>query len=444
MASINQACDGWAETKGAYRLFDNEKLDRGKMLTTHRKRIQERILSGGFSRILLIQDTSFLNYTEHFKTLGLGPIGHVNKHKDRKADSKGLVLHTAMAMSLDGLPLGIMDQNIWAREPEEERPKWRKKAGRKRVAIGNKESNKWLKALDETVPWVPEGVQAITVADRESDLFEFIARAEKLKTHYVIRSCWNRAVQVDHEAHYLWDYLSTVDIAGSYEIEVEVARIAKQKVAGKRLARLEVRFARVELRRPPKKKVDRTECFAFIPAYIVSAKEVGAPKGIEPLEWMLLTNVPVKSFKDAKERIDWYKLRWHIENFHKVLKSGLKVELCRLETVDRLERYVTVCSIVGWHLYWLTHINRVAPESPCDTLLAEHEWKALYCRVHKTSKPPKDPPSTRDAVRWIAGLGGFLGRKGDGEPGIITLWRGWQRLTDISADWLLFQPQTCG
>lgn len=285
-------------------MFGNEKVNVQKILDCRRKRVQSRIEAYGLSRILLIQDTSFLNYTEHFKTLGLGPIGCVNKRKATKADSKGLVVHTAMAMSLDGLPLGILDQNIWARETEEKRPSWRKQHRRKRVPIEQKESYKWLNALDRTTPWVPAGVQAITVADRESDVFEFIARAEKSKAHYAIRSARDRAVQVEHEAYYLWDYLSTLDAGGTYEIEVDLPRVAKQKVAATRTARLEVRFARVELRRPPKKKVDRTECFAFIPTYAVWAKEIGSPGEIEPLEWMLLTNVPVERFEDAKERID--------------------------------------------------------------------------------------------------------------------------------------------
>jgi len=431
LASINQACSDWAETKGAYRLFDNEKVVVKTILDAHRRRVQERIQ--GHDRILI----SFLNYTEHFKTLGLGPIGCVNKKKT-KSDSKGLVIHTAFALSQEGLPLGILDQEMWSREPKEERPAWRKKACRKRILIKNKESNKWLRSISSTEQWIPEDVQAVTVADRESDLFEFIARAEHLRTHYLIRSCWDRAIQVEHEAYYLWDYLSNVDSAGSYEIEVEAPRVAKQKVLPRRMAKFEIRFTRVELRRPPKKKIDRTECPPFLSAYVVWAKEVDPPQGLEPLEWMLLTNVPVKNFNDAKERIDWYKLRWHIENFHKVLKSGLNVELCRLQTAERLKKYVTLCCIVAWHLYWLTHINRVEPETQCTRVLEEHEWKALFCKINKTRDLPTNPPTTREAVRWIASLGGFLGRKGDGEPGIISLWRGYQRLTDISENWLLF------
>ncbi len=136
--------------------------------------------------------------------------------------------------------------------------------------------------------------------------------------------------------------------------------------------------------------------------------------------------------------MNWYKLRWHIESFHKVLKSGCNIELCRLQTADRLERYVTVLSIVAWRLYWMTHVNRVSPEKSCAEVLAEHEWKALCCKVKKTKLPPTEPPTIREAIRWIAGLGGFLGRKGDGEPGITTFWRGWQRLIDLSDSWLIF------
>ena len=129
-ASINQACTDWAEAKGAYRLFDNEKIEVQKMLDAHRKKTQERI--EGNQCILVIQDTSFLNYTGHFKTLGLGPIG---KYNETQSNVKGLVVHTALALTLEGLPLGILDQEIWARKSEDLRPIWRKKAKVKRVPI---------------------------------------------------------------------------------------------------------------------------------------------------------------------------------------------------------------------------------------------------------------------------------------------------------------------
>jgi hypothetical protein len=436
LSSINHACGDWAATKAAYRLFDNNKVDSEKILAPHQLRTQERIR--GQARVLVIQDTCFLNYTEHFKTQGLGPIGHVNKKKVTKSDSKGLIMHTALAVSTAGLPLGILDQEIWVREYEKDRPAWRKKATRKRVPIEKKESYKWLRALMQTTPLIPPGTQAITVCDRESDVYEFIAKAEALKTNYLIRSSWNRAIQAKSEDYYLWDYMDSRPIAGFVEIEVEAKRIAKQKVAENRIAKLEIRFAKIELRRNPKKKMDYGECLPFLPSYAVWAKETEAPEGVEPLEWMLLTNVPVESFEQALERVHWYKLRWHIESFHKVLKSGCNIELCRLQTAERLEKYVTLLSIVAWRLYWMTHVSRVAPERPCSEILAEHEWKALACKIHNTKSPPAEPPTIREAIRAIAGLGGFLGRKGDGEPGITTFWRGWQRLIDISDSWLIF------
>jgi hypothetical protein len=436
LASINHACGDWAAAKAAYRLFDNSRVDSTEILAPHQQRTQNRIR--GQSQVLVIQDTTFINYTEHFKTKGLGPIGHVNKKKKTKSDTMGLIMHTALALSTESLPLGILDQEIWAREDEEHRPHWRKKACRKRVSIENKESYKWLRALMRTTALIPSGVQAITVCDRESDIYEFIAKAEVLKTHYLIRSSWDRSIQVEHEDYYLWDYMASQPAMGTTQIEVEPKRVAKQKVAENRIAKLEIRFARVELRRNPKKKMNYAECPKFIPSYAVWVKEIQTPEGVEPLEWMLLTNVPVDSFADAHERVNWYKLRWHIENFHKVLKSGCNIELCRLESADRLERYITLFSIIAWRLYWMTHISRVSPDETCTRVLADHEWKALYCKIKRTKSPPENPPTVREAIRWIASLGGFLGRKGDGEPGIITTWRGWQRLIDISDVWLVF------
>jgi len=436
LSSINQACGDWAASKAAYRLFDNDKVDTKKILAPHQQKTGERIK--GHSQVLVIQDTSFINYTEHMKTKGLGAIGYVKKKKNGRG-TQGLIMHTALAVSTAGVALGILDQEIWARDDSKPAPLENKK--RKRVPIEQKESYKWLRALSGYVPLIPPGVQAITVCDRESDMYEFIGRAESLKTHYLVRSSWDRAIQADHEDYYLWDYMADQKVMGTIEVEVEAKRVGqkmKKVTTPSRTATLEVRFSRVELRRNRTKKMDYGECPPLIPSYVVWVKETKPPEGVEPLEWMLLTNVPVESLEDAIERVNWYKLRWHIESFHKVLKSGCNVELCRLETAERLERYLTLFSIIAWRLYWMTHISRASPATSCTELLADHEWKALYCKIKKTRELPPSPPTMREAIRWIASLGGFLGRKGDGEPGITTTWRGWQRLIDLSDSWLIF------
>lgn len=176
----------------------------------------------------------------------------------------------------------------------------------------------------------------------------------------------------------------------------------------------------------------------------VLAQEVDPPTNVTSLEWLLLTNVPVNTFDDAVERVKWYRARWHIEVYFKVLKSGCNVEKCRLGTAQCLIRFLVLSSIVAWRLYWITHINRNAPNDPCTVVLTEHEWHALYATIHKTTVAPPQTPTVRQAVRWIAQLGGFLRRKGDGEPGVTAVWRGWQRLQDIAATWLLFSNKSYG
>ena len=160
---------------------------------------------------------------------------------------------------------------------------------------------------------------------------------------------------------------------------------------------------------------------------------------------MLLTNLTIETFEQAYEKVQWYCLRWRIEMYHKVLKSGFHIEHCRLGEAQRLIRYVTVMSIIAWRLVMLTLLARTSPEAPCTTLLTENAWKVLYYTVKRTTALPPQTPSLREAVIWIARLGGFLARKHDGQPGTIPLWRGWKRLTDLTQGWLLAAGgETCG
>ena len=145
----------------------------------------------------------------------------------------------------------------------------------------------------------------------------------------------------------------------------------------------------------------------------------------------------IHSFDEALEKVNWYCLRWRIEIFHKVLKSGLKVEDCRLNTAKKLINYLTVMSVIAYRLYFTTLISRTNPDLPCDVLLSESEWKVLYSRAYKTKKYPDQAPPLKEAIKWIAQLGGFLARKNDRNPGVTTIWRGWRRLTDLSEGWIL-------
>ena len=431
MAPINQACDDWADTKASYRLFQNEKVSADRILAPHQQRTRERM--SGYELVLAVQDTCYLNYTSHRKTKGLGPIG------TEQQNLSGLVMHTTMALTPAGLPLGVLAEDIWAR-PEE--PVSMNEAERRQRPIEEKESYKWLTALRQAVALTPAGVQLVSVCDREADVYELFVEAAALETGLLVRATQDRSL-MEPELGKLWASVAATPVTGHLKVHVPA-----KDGEPKREAIVSVQFRSVTLKPPWRPKRADRDPLPEITLDVVLVQEVDPPAKVTPLEWLLLTNVPVHSFEDAVERVIWYRCRWHIEVFFKVLKSGCKVENCRLGTADRLIRFLTLSSIVAWRLYWLTHINRQAPQAPCTTVLAEHEWRALYASINRTTVPPPQMPTVGQAVRWIAQLGGFLGRKGDGEPGPTAIWRGWQRLSGIADMWLLCHqpttPATCG
>lgn len=418
--SINQACGIWADTKAAYRLFGNEKVTKEKILKSHQKLTLERMKSQKI--VLVIQDTTYLDFTKHKNKKDIGPIG------TEEQDIQGLLMHTALAETVTGLPLGILCQDIWVRSSEE--TGHRKK--RKELPIEEKESNKWLKSLEESEKLRPQDTTFVTICDRESDIYEFFVKARELDSKILVRAAQNR--KLSGETSNLWEHLESQALKGKIEIEVTAREKAKR-----RKAILEVRFATVTLSPPKSLKAPEKERLGTITIDAILAKEINAPDKVEPLEWLLLTNVTVHSYEDALERLEWYKRRWDIEVYHKVIKSGCKVEDCRLQTTDKLMPYITLCCIIAWRLLWMTKINKEQPTAPCTVILDEHEWEALYIKVHRTKKLPENLPTVREVIRWIGQLGGFLGRKCDKEPGITVIWRGWERLNEISSIWLILK-----
>lgn len=416
-APINQASADWQSTKAAYAFFANPRALPAEILLPHQQRTLERMAAHPL--VLAIQDTCLLNFTHHPATTGLGPIG---------GGQRGLVMHSTLAATPQGLPLGVLDQQMWVR-PEAE--KGAKRA--KRRPIAEKESHKWLTALRETISITPSEVRLVTIADREADIFEFLAEAEDLQAEYVIRAAQDRRVQ--GEVELLWAHLAKQELVGTVTIDV-----AARGTRAARQAELQVRVAHLTLQPPQREADDPGIWLEPLQLWALWLHEAAAPEGVEPLEWLLLTNVPIESWQDATERIGWYCLRFLIESWHKILKSGCTVEDCRLESAERLKPYLTLMGIIAWRLFFLTHINRQMPDESCTMILADHEWKALYIAIHRRASLPETPPTVRQAVRWIAQLGGFLGRKGDGEPGITTIWRGWSRLTDLADLYLITHP----
>ncbi len=422
--SIPQASGNWANSKAAYRLFDNEAVSDEEILENHLLATVERTRAETI--VFAIQDTSSLNYTPHPATTGLGPI---NNNADK---TKGLFAHTTLIVTPSGVPMGILDEQIQARDEA----KYGDSKKRNSKPIEEKESVRWLdsfRTTEQLADMLPE-TQVVVIADREADIYELLVEAAENQNRLglLVRAQHDRGVA--HEEKRLWKALHSQPESAKIAVEIPGGNGRKP-----RTAILSIRFCPVTVKAPLLKKEQ-----APVSLWAVEALEENAPSGVSALCWKLLTTVAVATAKDAIERVQWYKQRWLIELFHKILKSGCKIEARQLQTAERLKKCAAIDLVVAWRILYLTTLSRYTPNAPSSGFLAEHEWKALYCYIHRTNQPPAKAPDLRQAVRWIAQLGGFLGRKGDGDPGPITLWRGIRRLEDIAAAYLVFNPSTCG
>lgn len=412
-ASIPQASGLWSKTKATYRFLNNKKVTPEKILKPHQQATQQRVSQKKV--VLAVQDTTSLNYTHLSQTQGLGHIGTDPR-------SRGIVLHTTLALTPERVALGIICQQSWTR------PQYGSAKKRRKKSIDHKESQKWLHsfaATEELQNQIPK-TQLINVADRESDVYELFLQASRCRTKLLIRAAWDR--RVDHRQKHLWPYLEAQPLAATQQVQ-----ITRRKEKKSRTATVEIRFAKVTLK-PPR----RAPALSPLSLYAVYVNEPHPPRGEEALSWMLLSTVKIHSAAQAIRCSEYYAVRFTIELFHKVLKSGCRVEKRQLQSAEALRRCLALDSLVACRILALTMLGRTVPDLPCSVIFEDHEWQSLYCFIHQTAKPPKTAPSLNQAIGWIARLGGFLHRKGDGHPGAIVLWRGLQRLSDISLSWTTF------
>jgi hypothetical protein len=337
-ASIPQACGDWASTKGAYRLFDNPQVRPERILAPHQQRTGERMRQHAL--VLAVQDTTYLNYTTHPATQELGLIGSIEDGQ------VGLLMHSTLAVSPEGVPLGLLSQTIWAREaPDPKLDTAARGRQRRQSPIEAKESFKWLRAIRETVSVCPEGVEVVHVCDSEADIYEMFQEAQDLGGQLVVRASQDRAVV---ESGRIRALISQRPVSGYLQVELPA-----QHGQAARTATVEVRYGDFTFR-PPYRAPSCHAHLRPLTLSVVWVHEASAPAGVKTsLEWLLVANVPVHSFEDAVVRVRWYRRRWHIEVFHKVLKSGCQVEECRLETADKLRRYLTLKSVIAWRVFWM-------------------------------------------------------------------------------------------
>jgi Transposase DNA-binding/Transposase Tn5 dimerisation domain len=423
LASIPQACGNWANSKAAYRFCSNQKVSFDAILAPHYDRTLERVGQSGSSVVLCPQDTTTLNYIAHPATQGLGHVG------TKPGKSLGMLLHSTVAVSPQGQFYGLVHAHCWTRPKKKSRRRSRNRHAKK---ISEKETFRWLQGFRRVEELAQSDPQHfwVSVNDREADIYEMIQEAT-LPGHHaglLVRARHDRSIVGEKKS--LFRYMGQLPSAGTW-----TTLVPRHEDQPAREVTLSLAFAWVRFP-PPRDHAGQ----APVGLWAVWAKEIDPPAGQKPICWCLLTTVPVATLADAIERIQWYIKRWTIEDFHRVLKSGCQVEARQLTTRERLQRALALDMVVAWRVMDLNKAARLQPEAPADRWLSADEWQALYCYAHQTQDLPSQPPTIRQAVHWIAQLGGFLARKSDGLPGNMTVWRGLQRLKDIVGSWQAFGP----
>jgi Transposase DNA-binding/Transposase Tn5 dimerisation domain len=411
--SIPQSFDSEAEVKAAYRFWENEAIGWREILAPHSRKTVRRAMDHPV--VLVAQDTTEINLTTHPATAGLGYLASTH--------SRGVLLHSCLAISPQGVPLGIVDQQVWTRPVEQlgQRHQRRKKA------TADKESQRWLNGVQACQTALAKHPRVIVIGDRESDIYELFAAARAPHVHLLVRVAHEKR-RVEHPARYLGDALATAPVLG--QIEVAVPR--KQNRPSRR-ARLNVRVMTLAIQAPHNRPGPA------IPLQFLLVEEVDPPVGEAPIHWLLATTLPVETLENATQCVQWYVFRWRIERFHFTLKSGYQVEERQFEGVENVERALATFSIVAWRVLWLMLTAREQPDGPATIVLAPDEWRALYAATHRRGKLhaplPLEPPTLGAAVLMLGRLGGHLGRKRDRQPGVKTIWRGITRLHDITIGW---------
>jgi len=399
-ASVPKACGGWPETKGAYRLFDHPEVTPQQVLAPHVEKTRERMKRE--SVVLCLNDTTEVDFTRACPTAGLGPLNYDFQ--------SGFLLHPLLAVTPDRLCLGVLDAQWMVRDPE---TFGQSVATKKKRPLEEKESYRWPTAFAQICQHAAlmSSTRLVYVADREGDIYELLEAGQDAAADLLIRSSQDRALEDGrhlHAAVAATSALGTVDVA-----------VPRADGRPARSARLTLRSARLTLR-PPYRKEKRLEPIAIT---IIRAQEENPPAGVEPLDWILLTNRSATTLDEAHTLLRWYVCRWQIEIYFRILKAGCGIENLQLETFKRLQVAIAIYLIIAWRIHFMLSLGRDCPDLPCETLFDREEWQAAWI-VSKRTEPPTEPPKLQDMIRIIASLGGFLGRKGDGEPGPQTIWIG--------------------
>lgn len=422
--SLPLACQDWASTKGAYRFLDNGRGSEAEILRGHFEATQLRGAAADGTILVLYDTTEF-----SFKRDDVDPIGITRKAvagkyrngKLRHYTACGILMHSSLAVTTDGLPLGLTAVKFWSREKFKGANALKRKINPTRVPIEEKESLRWLENLRMSTELLGTPARCVHIGDRESDIYELFCTAADVGAHFLVRTCVDRLA--GDGTHTIAAEMAEVRCRGIHRIEV-LDRYGRPSEAV-----LELKFHRLQVLPP----IGKRSRYPQLDLTVLHATERGTPRDRAPIEWKPITDLPITSRAAAIEKLHWYAMRWKIETFHKILKSGCRAEDSRLRTAERIVNLLAMFCILGWRIFWLTMLNRCTKNAPPTLALTPLEVELLD-RLAGRGAPPnaRPPPSLRCSLTRLARLGGFMDRSADGLPGNTVMWRGLSRLTDIA------------
>jgi hypothetical protein len=399
-SSILGSGEGRGDAKACYRLLANNKLDMDKLLGAVGGSTMNRM----DGTVLLVQDTTDVNFNGHKKTKDLG---YSSEHV------LGVKLHSCIALREDGFPIGLVSQMYETREEPKSKLTNAEKAAR---PIEEKENFRWIEMLRDTTAVAPEGVDYITICDREGDFYELYTEAISIGAEFIIRVSHDRCSDEDEKT--LAKIRNTAPIGN---VVVSIPRDTRN-VTQCRNTTMDVASCRVTVIKPASIRSKEVPKQARI--NLVRITEVTPLDGKEPIEWILATSLPVNDKSQIMKVVDYYIQRWKIERFHYVLKSGVGAERIQQRSYERIKPMVLIYSVIALFIMAITYAGRVFPNANCDMLLEEDEWKILYRVVNRTNKVPDKPYSMAEAVKYLSQLGGYKRSPSDGDPGLKSIWQG--------------------
>jgi Transposase DNA-binding len=426
--SIPLVCQDWANTKAAYRFLSNQRVTEAGILSGHFQSTRDRFAATGKVVLVLHDTTEFSYHRADRQAVGILHRSAVGLDRDgnpRHYVVCGIKIHSSLAVTTDGLPLGLTATKFWTRKEFKGCNALKKKINPTRVPIEKKESIRWLENVKQSTALLNEPERCVHIGDRESDIYELFCTAQALGTHFLVRTCVDRLAG-DGE-HTIATEMKKASVQGLYRLQV------RDDNGDPSEAVLKIKYRTIRVLPP----INKQQQYPPLTLTVIHAQEGVTPRGRKKIDWKLITNLPVRSRRQAIEKLEWYSMRWKIETFHKILKSGCKAEESKLRTAERLARLLAVFCILSWRVFWMTMMNRSLPAASPTLAFTSLEIHLLDQLVKEQEMQRTLGKSLASYLTKLARLGGYLARAGDDPPGNRVVWRGLSRLTDIEMGFVL-------